>query len=219
MRPKKRDYPNLLIVEGPDDKHAVIGLMKAHVDWPQAPESWPVFVEVGNGVAGILADGYLSTELKASHVRSVGVMLDADMNPDRRYERIRQLTAALFPDLPAAIPATGLIVDNEDGKRFGVWLMPDNQAVGDLETFLHYLVPGNQQRLWDFACNSVATARGIGAGCRDVHLTKANLYTWLSWQDPPGQSPGLALTRKILNPKSSYAGAFVGWFKDLFRLA
>ncbi len=163
----------MLIVEGPDDKHAVIGLMKAHVEWPQAPQSWPVFVEVGNGVDEILATGYLSTEMKASHVKSVGVMLDADINPDRRYERIRQLTTALFPDLPATIAASGLVVDNEDGKRFGVWLMPDNQAVGDLEPFLHYLVPSDQKRLWEVACNSVATARGIGAGWRDSHLPKA----------------------------------------------
>jgi hypothetical protein len=96
--------------------------------------------------------------------------------------------------------------------------MPDNTSQGDLETFLRYLVPDRQEPLWKQACDSVIAAVSSGANCRDSHIAKANLYTWLAWQDPPGQSPGFALTRKILDPQSQYAGPFVKWFRELYRL-
>jgi hypothetical protein len=117
------------------------------------------------------------------------------------------------------MPTDGLIIENLDGKRFGVWLMPDNKSAGDLETFLRYLIPHDQEPLWKLACASVTTAKASGAFCHDSHISKANLYTWLAWQEPPGQSPGLALTRKILDPQSPYAGAFVAWFKELYQVS
>ncbi len=217
MPNQKRDYPNILIVEGVDDKHSVIGLMKDHTNWPEERRLWPVWVEVGNSVDQILAAGYLTTEIKASNAKTLGVMLDADIHMAGRYQRIRQLCATLFPSLPDELPQTGLVIENDE-KRFGVWLMPDNTSQGDLETFLRYLVPDAQEYTWQLACDSVAAAVSGGAKCRDCHVPKANLYTWLAWQDPPGQSPGLALTKKILDPQSKYGDSFVQWFKELYRL-
>jgi hypothetical protein len=219
VRSEKRDYQKLLIVEGVDDKHSVIGLMKDHTEWPEEPEKWPVWVKVGRSVDEILTTGYLSGEVKASRVTTIGVMLDADINPDGRYQRIQQLLSLLFPALPVTMPIEGLVLANDDDKRLGVWLMPDNQTIGDLETFLRYLVPDAQKALWELACENVSNARQHGAPCRDTHVPKANLYTWLSWQDPPGQSPGRALTKKILDPQSPYADAFVAWFKRLYQLS
>jgi hypothetical protein len=37
-------------------------------------------------------------------------------------------------------------------------------------------------------------------------------------QDEPGQSPGVALTAKILDPQSPHAKPFIGWFRDLYQL-
>ncbi len=205
-------------MEGVDDKHAVIGLMRRHIDWPDTPSGWPVYIKVGNSNDEILAQGYLSTQIKASTVRTVGVLLDADLNSGGRYQRIQQLCKPLFPDLPPDMPAEGLFVDNPDGKRLGLWLMPDNMSPGGLETFLRLLVPDSAEGLWTLACSSVANARSMGAACREAHIQKANLSTWLAWHDPPGQSPGLALTRKILDPESPHAAGFVSWFRTLFEV-
>ncbi len=137
-------------MEGVDDKHSVIGLMKDHTEWPEEPEKWPLWVKVGRSVDEILTRGYLSGEVKASHVTTVGVMLDADDNADGRYQRIQQLLSLLFPALPPTMPIEGLVSKNDDDKRFGVWLMPDNLTVGDLETFLRYLVPDSREALWSW---------------------------------------------------------------------
>jgi len=58
----------------------------------------------------------------------------------------------------------------------------------------------------------------MGAACHESHVPKAELYTWMAWQEPPGQSPGLALTQRILDPQAKYAGPFVRWFRELYRL-
>lgn len=215
--PQRQDNQNILIVEGADDRHSVIGLMKFHTNWPDERREWPVFVEVGGSVDEILATGYLTAEIKARSTKQIGVMLDADASASGRYQRIQQLCGALFPNLPEQMPAGGLVVEYDE-KRLGVWLMPDNLSEGDLEIFLRCMVPSEGESLWSHACESVKSAISMGAKCRESHLSKANMYTWLAWQDPPGQSPGIALTKRILDPRSKLAEPFVKWFKELYRL-
>jgi hypothetical protein len=209
--------PNQLIVEGNDDKFAVIELMRAHIGWPEGKEDPPVWLVAGGGVEKILERDYLAVKLKTSGLKALGVALDADTNPQGRYESVRSLCAGMFPGLPNEMPAGGLVT--EAGQvRFGLWIMPDNASEGSLETFLRLMIPEAAAPLWTHATESVARARTMGAACRDCHVEKANLYTWLAWQDPPGQSGGTALTRKILDPHSESSGPFVKWFRDLYRI-
>jgi hypothetical protein len=56
------------------------------------------------------------------------------------------------------------------------------------------------------------------SGPNGLDLPKAFLYTWLAWQDEPGQHPGAALTRKILDPHAASAVPFVNWFRQLYVL-
>ena len=215
----RESHANLLIVEGQDDKHSVIGLMQHHINWPDSRDKWPVYLEVGNSASEILKSAYLTTQMKGANVRAMGIMLDADDAPTGRYQSIRGTFVKMFPSLPLTMPSAGLVVNNdEEGKRLGVWLMPDNSSEGCLETFLRYLVPNNADFVWRHAVDSVAEALALGSRCREAHLDKANLYTWLAWQDPPGQQPGIALTQKILDPASPYANSFVSWFKELYSL-
>lgn len=193
--------------------------MRAHVAWPADPnDDPPVFIQRGGSPDEILREGYVTALLKSRDVQTLGVMLDADENPDGRYQRARSLCAALFPSMPTTLSPGGVVVANGDGKRFGIWIMPDNVSPGYLETFLRYLVPNQQEPLWTHAVGSVAVATGLGATCRNTHLGKAHLYTWLAWQDPPGRAPGIALTHKVLDPNSGAATNFVTWFKSLYQL-
>ena len=78
-------FSKILIVEGVDDRHAVIGLMRAHVDWPEQKAKWPVYVDIGKSVTEILHPPFLRATLKEPGVITVGIMLDADDNkPDDR---------------------------------------------------------------------------------------------------------------------------------------
>jgi hypothetical protein len=130
----------------------------------------------------------------------------------------RNLCLGFFPAMPKLLPESGLIVDNSDGKRLGLWIMPDNVSKGAIEIFLKFLVPDTEKDRWQHAVKSTSEAKNLGCKYKDCHTDKANLYSWLAWQDEPGQSPGNALTKKILDPKSPSAMPFVKWFMGLYSL-
>jgi hypothetical protein len=104
--------PNQLMVEGQDDLFAVVGLMRAHVDWPEgkdSKQSAPVYIHNGNGAPEILKkEGFFAVLLKSPDLRATGVVLDADETPKGRYESIRSLCLELFPSLPSELPAEGV---------------------------------------------------------------------------------------------------------------
>jgi hypothetical protein len=208
-----------MVVEGHEDKFAVIQLMKHHIDWPHEKSRYPVMIELGGSDTEILAKGFLTTKIKSSEVDILGVVLDADEDRDQRWNRLRTLCVDLFPTMPAALPPTGLIVDNDDGKRLGAWIMPDNVSRGMLETFLRFLVPDSGAPILIHAKDCLATAKDKGAPFRECHKDKALIHTWLAWQDPPGEPLGRALTKKILDPYAESAKPFVNWFTSLYRIS
>ena len=210
--------PKQLLVEGEEDKFAVVGLMEHHVSWSNNKAQAPVFIEAAGSVSEILNATYIRTKLKESGLEILGIMIDADDHPDTRWSSLRSTCLPTFPTMPLALPASGLVVQNESGLRLGFWLMPDCSSSGMLETFLRHLVPDPAEPLWQHATASFDAAVLLGATCRPVHTDKAKIHTWLAWQDPPGDSLGRALTKKTLDPQASDAVAFVAWFKQLYLI-
>ena len=208
-----------LLVEGSDDLHSVVNLMKAHIIWPEKEDDWPVTICNRGGVSNILHESFMSTKMKESGLEILGILLDADTDCPGRWTSIRNICRKHFPDMSATLPPSGIVVDNTDtGKRLGIWVMPDNNLAGTLETFLQKLVPQQgDNRLWNHAEGSVTTAGTLGAPF-GTQVDKARLHTWLAWQDPPGRPFGTALTAEILNPKSHAAQPFVNWFCKLYRI-
>ncbi|MGA2085275.1 MAG: DUF3226 domain-containing protein, partial [Terracidiphilus sp.] len=135
-----------------------------------------------------------------------------------RYEAIRNACIGMFPNLPKHLLPEGVVVDNADGHRFGVWIMPDNTTERCLENFLKLLVPPECKVVWDHAEASVMNAQKLGCNLVGNNYAKAILYTWLAWQESPGQSPGIALTKKMLDPTNQAATSFVEWFRKLYQL-
>jgi hypothetical protein len=197
---------------------SVKSLMAWHTDWPQEVRDAPVWIDLGESAEKILRPSYLTSLLKSSDIDTLGVMLDADTSPKSRYDSIRHSCSGEFPDLPLTMPPEGAVSFNQFGKGLGIWIMPDNTADGCLETFLKYLLPANSSDVWGHACSSAKTAKDLGAAWREAHEPKVQLYTWLAWQDPPGQAPGTALAKSILDPTSESAKLFVAWFKKLYKL-
>jgi hypothetical protein len=210
--------PKQLLVEGQDDKFAVVGLMEHHISWPDKRDEAPVFIDAIGSVSEILNANYIRIKLKESDLEILGFMIDADDEPKSRWDSFRSLCGQAFPNLPAVLPAEGLVIQNEHGLRLGFWLMPDCASSGMLETFLRHLVPNPAEPLWQHAAESFDAAVSLGAACRPVHADKAKIHTWLAWQDPPGDSLGRALTKKTLDPAAPTAAAFVTWFKQLYLL-
>jgi hypothetical protein len=211
--------PNKLLVEGDDDKRVIPQLIEANgVRWGERRDEWIVEIEAVGGIDELLRPGSIRTELGQRNLQRLGILLDADDDPRDCWERVRKECLEAFPGFPESPQPEGTIVQDAEGKKLGIWLMPDNQSRGMLETFLAYLVPNELGELWAYAQEVLVEARNRGARYRDKHRDKATIYTWLAWQKTPGCQLHQAVLQRILDPRSPLAQPFVAWFRRLYEL-
>ena len=160
----------------------------------------------------------LKAELGASGLKALGVVVDANGDAASRWDDLREWCGSEFEHLPDQIPADGLEVVHSRGARFGVWIMPDNRFSGMLEDWLVRLIPEKSRPLYQLAQRCVSEAEQQHAPFRAVHRTKAEVHTWLAWQDEPGLRLYDAVQDRVLDPTGPESEPFVKWFKRLFRL-
>lgn len=215
----ERTCPKKLLVEGRTEQRVIPELMEANgVTWPDNKEEAPVYIKEFDGIHNMLETGVIPTEIKASSIEVVGIMVDANDDAESRFQNIRDRCIDQFPDMPDTIGEDGLIHSSE-GKSIGVWLMPDNRSTGMLETFLTYLAPDEQDGLLCYAEEVCREAKeDKGAPYKPAHYDKAKIYTWLAWQDEPGRQLHQAVKERILSPNSAYGAGFVNWFRELFQV-
>ncbi|GAB4375849.1 MAG: hypothetical protein Kow00121_22070 [Elainellaceae cyanobacterium] len=210
--------PKVLLVEGRQDRFVIPELIEANgVNW-KIDGKPVIYIQESGGYQKMIDPDVISTELQASGLAALGIMIDADDNPLGRWQSIRTASLKSIPDIPETLPESGLIHTTSNGIKFGIWLMPDNQMRGMLETFLTYIIPTGNEALWQFAQEVAQEAKSKGAGFTNPHLDKANIYTWLAWQNPPGRQLHQAIMQRILNPNHPNAQKFVTWFKTLYGL-
>ncbi len=212
--------PRKLLVEGETDKHVIPYLMEANgVEWPDRNDpDCPAFIKSYGSVNEILKPGVIEGELRASGLEALGLVVDADSDAAARWGEVKALCDTEFANLPDKIPAGGLEVVHTSGPRFGVWIMPDNRFDGMLEDLLVQLIPEDSSALYQRAQRCVAEARADHAPFKNVHESKARVYTWLAWQDPPGLRLHEAVKHQVLEPTRPESRPFVQWFKNLFRV-
>jgi len=211
MAQPSEESPYRLLVEGSDDRHSVVHLMKRHrFDWDDEGTIRP-YVSDEKGVDKLLRA--IPVTLKGPYDR-IGIILDADSDPAARWEQVRDRARRAELDLPASPDPQGTII-RQHGRRLGVWLMPDNASAGALEHFLGSLVPQGQP-LWAYAGEATTKARELDAPCLEKDHAKSVLYAWLAWQEEPGRPFGIALKAGLFATGSEVALRFVAWFNRLF---
>jgi len=207
-----------LHVEGPDDLHSIVHLLIRHginYDSKPWPPAFPEFNPVGN-VESVLAG--IETAVELSTGRAIGFVLDADRPLLARWHAVRDRLRRVGVNVPDEPMAEGFIGHSSTFRSsVGVWLMPDNQQDGKLETFLRTLIEqGNA--LIDHAEEATDAATQLGAKFSDVDRIKAIIHTWLAWQEEPGLRYGTAIRAEYLRHDSPTAGEFVAWFKKLYEI-
>ncbi len=216
-----KDIRKRLLVEGAVDRRVIAELMERNgVPWPKGHEPVDIHAQEGDQkLLAFLQSPELDYEFKNGRLKSLGVILDADDSAASTWDAVRNRCESFIPELPKVLDGKGLITAKRDKIRFGVWIMPDNRSTGMLETFLRVLVKPDQERFWAHAANATAAAKKAGAPFRDpAHRDKANIHTFLAWQDPPGLQLHESIRDKVLDPTSAFAGPFVAWFRKLFEV-
>ena len=208
-----------LLVEADEDKRVIPVLLEANgIPWGETAQDAVVFIKAFGGVANLLLPDAIETEMKESGLVTLGIVVDVDEDAIGRWNQVKPHCDRAFSGLPVEIPPEGLIADNGDGLRLGVWIMPDNRSRGMLETFLAYLVPQNGCDLLAFAKSARDEARRHGATWKDAHADKVLIHSWLAWQDPPGHQLHTAVIAHQFQPRSDRAADFIAWFRTLYGL-
>jgi hypothetical protein len=203
----------ILLVEGPTDEH-VLKHICGNRGVPRLDEVRPL-----HNVERLLDS--IPVQLRASNEEDdvVGVVIDADDDLPDRWQSIRNMLVetgyARVPNQPAP---DGTILDPPPLSllpRAGIWIMPDNQMKGILETFLRSLIP-KPSPLFDYVKTNVAAIPDSERRFKPAKEPKAIIHTWLAWQEEPGMPPGLAITAHYLDANVAEVDVLVSWLKRLF---
>lgn len=141
-----RETGNLLVVEGKRDLYALAELCeRLGTDWMPPP----VFIQEAGGLTNL----DIQADLDDDGALRIGYVIDADPKVDqagrvldesrkgaaeRAYESLYNQLKDRFDSLPDRMPDGGAVSEVHDGKRVGVWIMPDNSERGMLETLLSH---------------------------------------------------------------------------------
>jgi len=206
--PRPKRSPRLLWVEGKDDSAVTQSLCAAH----DIPESF--WVEAKSGVDELLESFF--AELRAPGMERFGVVVDANGNAQARWDSIRNtLENEGYGDVPRELEPAGMIVAAPLHRPvFGAWIMPDNASTGALEDFAARLVPGDDV-LWIRAGDAIERIPDTERRFPLVRRSKAQIHTWLAWQESPGSPMGQAIGKGDLESHAPLALGFIAWLRQL----
>ena len=191
----------VLLVEGVDDKHVVRHLSQPQPDMPEFD------ILDKNGFSNLV--DAIGPEIKVAGRVAVGILVDANDNPDQRWQAVSDRV------WKAGIEAPPLETVIEGRPRVGVWLMPDNGSAGELEDFIARLIPTGDP-VWPKA---QAYIEGIPVADRkfaEGKLQRARIHAWLAARREP-RKMGTAIGAGDLNAAAPLATTFSAWLRALFR--
>ena|SRR5579864_6484724 len=209
----KNQFYKKLLVEGNDDRNVCYHLLRSHyIDI----DRHGIEIVAKNGVGNLLQD--LAVELSTSSLTSLGIVVDADEDIAVRWQSLRDILLKVgYSAAPADPDLEGTIIYESNKPTIGIWIMPNNELPGMLEHFCRFLVPYDDC-LWDHAEHVVQQVMQVDCRFPQPHLMKAQIHSWLAWQNEPGKPLGQAITKKFLDSQAPYAQQFILWIRRLFEL-
>jgi hypothetical protein len=216
--------PNILLVEGESDRAFFevicrsLGLDNSvHIAPPKALNGQFNSKEgVFNHLPVLLA------QLDDGSIKRLAVVLDADTPPNGSFlstrNRITGIVSSFKYYPPTALPAPGggLVYKNSDGLAdLGLWVMPDNTSNGMLEDWIKQCITPSEAGLFGQAVSTVA---GLPTPTKfsSLHVTKAEVATWLAWQKKPGHGMHQAVEEKLLDTNHAKYLALINWLLHIF---
>jgi hypothetical protein len=218
----------VLYVEGPDDTSVISALLKVHGCDTREGKQHLEIRKLSN-LETLLKR--MPDAIRSASERPIGFVLDTDVTMARRWQAVCGQLKIAGATTPKTCPRGGYFGQlKEYPFRFGVWLMPDcHTSHQKLENLIQSLLPPGHP-LWTHAVDSTAKAATIvGQANRRVRRKqwncfskndriKAEVRTWLAWQEEPGAPMGTAIRSSILAANSPAALLFLRWLRELFNL-
>lgn len=215
---------HILIVEGESDKSFFDEFCREYNLDSNVTIAPPKSLEAGThnskqGVINILPT-YLR-QLADGQLEKLGVVVDAD---NIEHGSGFSATLSVFSEIvsefgfvaPEAVAGEGMLFKHNDGLAdFGLWIMPNNAGDGMLEHWISQCIAGEEQELYRLATTTVG---GLPSPkFRPVHKIKAEIATWLAWQEKPGAGLYYAVRSSLFNERAPLHSALLKWLEHVYQ--
>ena len=194
----------VLLVEGQNDKHVVRHICIRH-------SLTPNFQTLDKGNVDELIES-ISLEVKASGRKAVGIMLDANDNLTSRWDAVSEKLSRSNVKTPRCIEKGGTIISG--APRVGIWIMPNNNSVGELEDFVVTMIH-KEDSIWPLFSQYIDQIPKTHRKFKNKKTSRAKLYAWLATRENPNRM-GTAIGAKDLDVDGELCNSFIEWLRKLF---
>jgi len=197
--------PCLLVVEGQDDEHVIRHLRQRNMPMPEFG------IVSRNSVSELLSA--IEADVLAPGRTALGILVDADGDVGSRWQAVADRLRRVNIEAPQAPDPSGTVIE-KSSPRIGVWLMPNNEAPGEIEDFVAGMIPESDP-VWP---RSQAYVDGIPVTDRKLasgKILRAKVHSWLATREAP-RMMGAAIRARDLSRDAPDAVRLVGWLRRLF---
>ena len=169
------------------------------------------------GVFNLLPD--LINQLDDGQIARLAVVVDADSEDNGGgyqsvIDRVANIVARNGFTL-ASNPVGGVIFQHDDGLAdFGLWVMPNNCDEGMLEDLIKTCVHPDENPLFAHAKTVVDTLPQ--KKFKSIHISKAEVATWLAWQKQPGHGLYRAVEDQLIDMNSALFEELSFWLTHIY---
>ena len=212
----------ILLVEGESDWSFFVEICKTLELHPSVkvapPKNVGGFHNTKEGVFNHLP--ILLSQLGDAQITHLAVVVDADSEDNgggyqRVIERITKIVAPYGFTL-VFNPVGGVLFQNDDDLAdFGLWVMPNNNDEGMLEDWIKSCVHPDEHELFAHAETVVDTLPQ--PKFQPIHVSKAEVATWLAWQKQPGHGLYRAVEDQLIDTNSALFKELCVWLTHIYR--
>lgn len=157
---------------------------------------------------------------ESSQVKRLAAIIDADYDNtnglgfERTLKHVKKI-AAEYEFALLESNSNGLIFNKGD-LEFGLWILPNNQLDGMLEDFIKTCLKSDEQILLNHATETIHAIPAPKFN-KTIHLTKAEIATWLAWQKTPGHGFYVSVKDNLLQTDHALFQELEQWLKMIFN--
>lgn len=160
--------------------------------------------------------------LETGQVSHIGILVDMDFTDktDIKSQNLQQISERLNPlgfhQRQQQNNNSGFYFENSDyDNPIGVWLMPNNQNEGYLETWVKMAMSSDQQSHFTQIENFIQSLGTSHFKNPVIAMDKARIFTWLSTQTKPTQD--LSKSLELIAAKNPVYQNFKHWLVTTFQ--
>jgi len=162
---------------------------------------------------------YLINQLDDGQIARLAVVVDADSEDNGGgYQSVIDRVAKIVEQngfTLASNPVAGVLFQHDDGLAdIGLWVMPNNGDEGMLEDWIKSCVHSDEHKLFTHAQEVVDTLPLTKF--KPIHISKAEVATWLAWQKQPGHGLYRAVEDQLIDMNSKLFLELKVWLTHIY---